>query len=67
MEKIKWEIDFIYTENSSYRLDGSYKGTSFYKKVRDNLFGLPLKYAKWCITRRLKILYPELTQIRDGK
>lgn len=59
MEKIKWDIDHITYAYNSYLLSGDYNGHRFVKIVSDNFWGLPLMYAKWCITKRYKILYPE--------
>ena len=59
MEKIKWDIDHGGHDYSTYMLSGDYNGHRFVKTVLDNFWGLPLMYAKWCITRRYKILYPE--------
>ena len=55
---IKWEIDHDYTDNS-YLLTGDYNGHRFVKPVLDSLWGIPLWFAKWCITRRYIILYPK--------
>lgn len=55
---IKWEIDHDYTYGS-YLLAGDYNGHRFVKPVQDSFWGIPLMYAKWCITRRYKILYPK--------
>jgi hypothetical protein len=57
-EIIKWDIDHDYSYGS-YLLTGDYKGQRFVKPVLDKLWGIPLMYAKWCITRRYNILYPE--------
>jgi hypothetical protein len=59
MEKIKWDIDYGGHVYGKYMLSGDYNGHRFVKTVSDNFWGLPLMYAKWCITRRYKILYPE--------
>lgn len=55
---IKWEIDHDYTP-SSFLLVGDYNGQRFVKPVLNMFWGIPLMYAKWCITIRYKILYPE--------
>ncbi len=55
---IKWSIDHDCSCNHFY-LKGDYQGHRFVKEVFDGLWGLPLMYAKWCITNRYKILYPE--------
>lgn len=59
---IVWEISHDYTYGA-YLLSGDYKGHRFVKGVRDGFWGIPLLYAKWCITRRYKILYPKDTEI----
>jgi hypothetical protein len=40
-------------------LVGDYNGHRFVRTVLDKFWGIPLMYAKWCITRRYTILYPE--------
>jgi len=55
LSKIKWEVDHDYSENQ-YLLVGDYNNTRFVKPVFDTLWGIPLKYAKWCIERRFLIL-----------
>ena len=57
--EIKWEIDHDYGRNS-FLLSGDYTGHRFTRGVINGLWGIPLKYAKWCITRNYKILYPNL-------
>jgi|TARA_R110000822_G_scaffold6851_10_gene28675 hypothetical protein len=52
---IKWSIDHDYSSNS-YLLVGYYKGTRFVEGVLDKLWGFPLKYKMWLITRKFKIL-----------
>ena len=54
---IKWEIDHDCSYNH-YLLVGYYNRHIFVKTVLDKFWGIPLMYAKWCITRRYKILYP---------
>ena len=58
MESIKWGIDHDY-KYGWFLLSGDYKDQRFTFPVYDGLFGLHLKYAKWCITRRYRILYPD--------
>ncbi len=59
MQKIKWDIDHSIYVSNSYTLSGDYNGHRFVKIVSDKFWGLHLMYAKWCITKRYKILYPE--------
>jgi len=56
MKEIKWEVNHDYSYGR-YLLSGDYNGTRFVKGVLDGFWGLPLKYAKWCIERRFKLLY----------
>jgi hypothetical protein len=55
LNKIKWEVDHDYSQNS-YLLSGDYNNNRFVKPVWNVLWGIPLKYAKWCIERRFLIL-----------
>ena len=55
LNKIKWEVDHDYSKNH-YLLSGDYNGNRFTKVVWDAIYGIPLKYAKWCIERRFLIL-----------
>jgi len=57
---IKWNIDHDYSCNS-YLLTGDYKGQRFVKPVLDKFWGIPLRYAKWCIERRYLALYGNIT------
>lgn len=64
---IKWEVDHDYTYNS-YLLAGDYNGHRFVKPVLKFFWGIPLMYAKWCITRNYAILYPEqFKKTRNGQ
>lgn len=55
---IKWKVDHDFYCSSVFLLIGDYNGHRFLRTVLDKFWGLPLMYAKWCITRRYKILYP---------
>ena len=55
LNQIKWEIDYNYSQNH-YLLSGDYNNIRFTKPVWNALYGIPLKYAKWCIEQRFKIL-----------
>jgi hypothetical protein len=52
---IKWTIDYDYGINS-YLLIGDYNDIRYVRGVYEGLWGIPLIYAKWCITRNFKIL-----------
>ena len=56
---IKWDIDHSSYVYNSFLLSGDYNGHRFTIGVVDALFNIPLMYAKWRITRKYKILYPE--------
>jgi hypothetical protein len=56
---IKWEISHDSYCSSIFMLVGDYNGHRFVRTVLDKFWGIPLMYAKWCITRRFTILYPE--------
>jgi hypothetical protein len=56
---IKWDIDHSSYVYNSFLLSGDYNGHRFTIGVVDSLFNIPLMYAKWRITKKYKILYPE--------
>lgn len=57
-EDIKWDIDHD-CSYGYYILSGDYKGHRFTRIVNKGFWGFPLMYAKWCITRSYKMLYPK--------
>jgi hypothetical protein len=61
---IVWHIDHDYSYGS-YLLAGDFKGQRYVQPVYDGFWGIPLRYKKWCIERRFKILFgtidPDLT------
>lgn len=56
IKNIKWDIDHDYSYGS-FLLSGDYNGHRFTRGVNGGWWGLPLMYAKWCITRQYLILY----------
>lgn len=53
--EIKWKIDHD-CSYGFYYLKGDYINNRLVRKVFDGLWGIPLMYAKYCITRQFKIL-----------
>lgn len=52
---IKWSIDHDHGPNS-YMLIGDCNGVRFVEGVYQYFWGIPLRYKKWLITLRFKIL-----------